>query len=562
MASEHDVSVFLVALALLLFAARVLGELARRIGLPSVAGELSAGVLLGPTVLGRVAPGSMEALFPPGKPAAMLSGYTLLASVLLLTLAGLEIDLSVVLRRRREAALTSFLGVAFPMTLGFVLGLALPASYLVDPGQRLLFAVFVGTALSISAMPVIAKTLLDLGFFRTDLGLVVMASAMVDDLAGWLLFSLLVGPMHGQSMSLGALGLRAGLVLVFVAVVLGLGRPLADRLLSVLDRERMQAPGRVLSAIIVLAVLGAAAAQAIGVHAVFGAFVVSVAVGDSPRLRSETRASIHELVSSLFAPVFFAAVGLRVDFVAHFEPLLVLAVVVVACVAKVLGCALGARLGGMAPRDAWAVGFAMNSRGAMEIILALVALEAGLIGQPLFVALVTMALVTSLLSGPVMARLLRGRRADVRALIEEGAVLPTLRARTAEQAVREIVSSLAAGTPLDGPALADAALEDAGAGAGLADGVALTSARLAGVARPMVGLGLSDQGIDFDATDGEDAHIVFVLLIPTTQRDRAVELQAGLVRLVATGEQRAALRSATSRAELLAALDAAAPSSR
>jgi Kef-type K+ transport system membrane component KefB/mannitol/fructose-specific phosphotransferase system IIA component (Ntr-type) len=556
MAGEHDIAIFLIGLAILLASARLLGELARRLGGPAVAGELAAGVILGPTILGRVMPGSVQWLFPKGAPAAMLSGYTLLSAVLLLTLAGLEIDLSVVIRRRREAAATSIAGVVLPLALGVALGWVLPASYLVDPSRRLLFSLFLGTALSISAMPVIAKTLLDLGFLRTDLGLLVMAAAMLDDLAGWLLFSMLVGPMHGHAVGWGAMALRLASIAAFVFVVVGLGRRALDRLLGWLERERMSAPGRVLSTLFVLAILGAAITQALGIHAVFGAFMVGVALGDSPRLRAETRAVVHEFVSNVFAPVFFAAVGLRVDFVASFDLGLVVAVLVVSCIAKIAGCSIGARTVGLRWREALGVGFAMNSRGAMEIILALVALEAGLIRPPVFVALVVMALTTSLIAGPLLNRILRSRgSSDLRTLAEEGAILPAMRARTAEQAIRELAQALAAGTPMDGGFLAEEVLHDEEAIAcGLSDGVALPHARIANLPRPMLAIGRSQQGIDVNAPDGLPAHLFFLLLIPEKQSDLALDVYAWIVQAVATEERRRSLLEADNRNGILAVL--------
>ncbi|MGZ3418245.1 MAG: cation:proton antiporter domain-containing protein [Polyangiales bacterium] len=555
MASEHDIAIFLVGIAALLTTARLLGELARRLRFPAVAGELAAGVILGPTVLGRLWPGSVAKLFPKGAPANMLSGYTLLSAVLLLTLAGLEIDLSVVVRRRREAAVTSLAGVALPMVLGIGLGWTLPSEYLVDPSRRLLFALFLGTALSISAMPVIAKTLLDLGLLKTDLGNLVMSAAMIDDLAGWLLFSLLVGPMHGHAAGWGQLGLRILAVVAFVAVVIGLGRRVFDRLLGVLEEERMSAAGRVLSSLIVLAVFGAAITQSIGIHAVFGAFIVGVAVGDSPRLRAETRAVVHEFVSNVFAPVFFAAVGLRVDFVAAFEPWLVVQVVVVACIAKIAGCTFGARSTGLGWREAVSVGFAMNSRGAMEIILALVALESGLIRPPIFVALVIMALVTSLLAGPAMNRLLRARgTASVRGLAEEGAILGQLRARTAEQAIRELAHALAAGTPLDGNVLAETVLDNEEAiTCGIGDGIAMPHARLDALPRPMLAFGRAPRGIDVNAPDGKPAQLFFLLLVPRDQPNRALDIYVSIMQAVGTEERREELLGAKDRSEILAA---------
>src|SRR5580698_1001928 len=217
---EHDVLVFILSLAVLLSAARLLGELARRLGFPLIFGELASGILLGPTVLGRAAPSVQHWLFPGGAPQTMLAGYTNVAVVLLLVVAGLEVNLAVVRRRGRSALLTSILGIAMPLAGGVLLGVLLPDSDLVRPDHRTLFAVFMGVALSISALPVIAKTLLDLGLFKTDVGLLVMAAAMIDDLVGWLAFSVLLGPMQGGAMDVASVARSVGLTVGFVVVAL------------------------------------------------------------------------------------------------------------------------------------------------------------------------------------------------------------------------------------------------------------------------------------------------------------------------------------------------------
>src|SRR5215510_3387757 len=226
---EHDVFLFLLSLAILLSAARLLGEGARRISLPLIVGELAAGILVGPTVFGRVAPHLQRELFASPGPKAMLSGYTTTAVVLLLVVAGLEVDLGIVRRRGRSALLTSVLGIAFPLIGGLVLGFLLPDSDLLAPNHRVLFALFIGVALSISALPVIAKTLLDLGIFKTDVGLLVMAAAMIDDLTGWLCFSMLLGPMQARAAETGPLVRTAGLTLTFLGFGMLVLRPILHR---------------------------------------------------------------------------------------------------------------------------------------------------------------------------------------------------------------------------------------------------------------------------------------------------------------------------------------------
>ncbi|MBX3189444.1 MAG: cation:proton antiporter [Labilithrix sp.] len=538
--NEHDAVVFLLSIAALLGVARLLGEGARAVGLPAVVGELSAGILLGKTVLGRVSPGLNEYLFPAGAPKTMLTAYTTVAVVLLLVTAGLEVELGIVKRRGRTALLVSTLGIVVPLVGGILIGYGIPDAFILNPARRDLFALFLGVALSISAMPVIAKTLLDLGLFKTDIGLLVMSAAMLDDLIGWVAFSVLLGPMRGGVVDVPHLGRTIVVAALFVAACLLIGRKVADRVLARLEQQVELAPGRILSLVIVFAVLGAAMMQAIGIHAALGGFIVGVTVGDSPRLRERTRQTIQQFVTNIFAPVFFASAALRVDFAANFVPWLCFAVFLVATLAKLLGCTIGARVTGLSWREASAVGFGLNARGAMEIILALLALEAGLIDDRIFVALVTMAIGTSLLAGPMMKLLLYtpGKSAgssadDAASLVRAGAFIPKLGAATSARAIEELGRAL---RPTIGelvePALISVLEREMIAPTGLGDEVAIPHAAVEGLTRPAVALGLAPEGIDFDAPDGRAARIVFLLLLPPKAYEREVRVLAALARSV------------------------------
>lgn len=567
--NEHDALVFLLSLAVLLGVARLLGEGARALGLPLVVGEILAGVLLGATGLRRVAPAAHAFLLPQGTPASMLSGYTTIAVVLLLVVAGLEVDLEIVKRRGRSALLVASLGMLMPMLGGFVLGYLVPDSVLVHPEQRLLFAIFIGVALSISALPVIAKTLLDLGLFKTDIGLLVMTAAMINDLVGWVAFSILLGPMRGGAVDLRQLATTIGVALAFGAACLVLGRRLVDAVLARIEKQADLAPGRILSLLIVVAILGASVTQAIGIHAVLGGFIVGVTVGGSPRLRERTRQTIQQFVTNVFAPVFFAAVALRVDFFANFDFVLCLVVFVVASVAKIVGCSVGARISGMPWRESLVVGFGLNARGAMEIILALLARDAGLVDDRVFVALVTMAILTSLIAGPMMKWLLFGPRKgspgslrggalaeDAATLVRGGAFIPALSASSSARAIEELGHALrgAIGDLVE-PALIAVLEREMMAPTGLGDEVAIPHAAVPGLSRPVVALGLAHDGIDFDAPDGRAARIVFLLLLPPKAYEREVRVLAGLARSVFDEPARRALMAATTADEAVKCLD-------
>jgi len=566
--NEHNALVFLLSIAVLLGVARLLGEMARALGLPLVVGEILAGVLLGTTGLRRIAPAAHAFLFPAGPPAEMLSGYTTIAVVLLLVVAGLEVDLAIVKKRGRNALSVAILGMVLPLVGGIGLGYLAPDALLVHPEQRALFAVFVGVALSISALPVIAKTLLDLGLFKTDIGLLVMTAAMINDLVGWLAFSVLLGPMRGGAVDLGHLAMTVGVAVVFGAFCLFVGRRLVDRLLRQIEMQADLAPGRILSLLIVVAILGASITQAIGIHAVLGGFVVGVTVGGSPKLRERTRQTIQQFVTNVFAPVFFASVALRVDFLASFDVGLCAIVLAVASVTKVIGCGMGARLSGMAWRESLVIGFGLNARGAMEIILALLARDAGVIDDRVFVALVTMAIGTSLIAGPMMKWLLfaprdgvavSGRSAseeDAATLVRSGAFVPSLVAATSARAIEELGLALRSAIgDLVEPALIAVLEREMMAPTGLGDEVAIPHAAVDGLTKPVVALGLSHDGIDFDAPDGRAARIVFLLLLPPKAYEREVRVLAGLARSVFDEPARRELLAVKSAEEAVRCLD-------
>jgi mannitol/fructose-specific phosphotransferase system IIA component (Ntr-type) len=352
------------------------------------------------------------------------------------------------------------------------------------------------------------------------------------------------------------------LTLLFAALMLTVGRWLVHRVLPWLQAYTHW-PAGALGFIITLGLFGAALTEYIGVHAIFGAFLVGVAVGDSSHLQERTRVMIEEFVSIIFAPVFFASIGLRVNFVTHFDWPLVSLVLILACSGKLLGAYLGARWGRMAVRDRWAVAFAMNSRGAMEIILGLLALEAGVITQPLFVALVVMAIFTSAISGPLIRLSMRWRpRPRLASALSPKNFQRELTARTRFDAIRELVALAARNTDLNREHVEALAWErERLAATGIGNGVALPHARVPNLAQPMVVVGVSEAGVDFDAPDGRLAHVILLLLTPEENPTAQLDLSADIAEIFRDPHSLEHVLRAQSYTEFLAALKTLAPKS-
>ncbi len=531
--SPAEITAFLLSLAILLAAARFLGEIAKRLNQPAVLGEILAGILLGPTLLGAVAPGVFAFLFPAqGGGALAREGLMVLAITLFLLVAGMEVNLSSVWRQGRLALSVGIAGIVGPFSIGFAMAWLLPRQMGIAEGtDPLIFALFIATALSISALPVIAKTLMDLDLYRSDLGMMVIAAAVFNDLFGWIIFAVILGMLGtggGHALSVGA---TIWLTLGFSLFMLTWGRNLLHRALPWIHAHTSW-PGGVLGFALALALVCAAFTEWIGVHAIFGSFLAGVALGDSAHLRTRTRATIAQFVSFIFAPLFFASIGLKVNFVAHFDLQLVLLVLLIACIGKVVGCGIGGWLAGMPLREAAALGFGLNARGAMEIILGILALQYGVIDERLFVALVVMALVTSLMSGPAMQWLLRLKKPRrFLDFMRPRGFLPQLQASTRDEAIEELSRPLAQAMGIDTAHVVTAVRErERLMATGLGSGLAVPHARLEGLNAPALGVGISREGVDFDAPDGRPAHLVFLLLTPRQDDGAQLEILADIAR--------------------------------
>lgn len=531
---HSELTAFFLALGVLLLAARVLGELARRMNTPAVLGELLAGVLLGPSVLGALSPEIFAGLFPstPGFTTG-LQAVTTLGITLFLMVAGIEVDLSAILRQGKASFVISLFGMVIPFAIGFGSAMLFPTLFVRETAaDPLLVALFMGTALSITALPVIAKILIDLNMFRSDLGMILIAVAVINDIVGWLLFATILGTMNKSGEAI-AIWMTVGMTVGFTVLMLTVGRLIIDAILPPLQAYTSW-PGGVLGFAVGGGLLAAALTEWIGIHAILGAFIFGVAFGDSTHLREKTRQILDHFISFIFAPLFFASIGLQVDVIAHFDFVLVLVVLVIASAGKLLGSIIASKMMGFSRRESLAIGFGMNARGAMEIILGLLALQAGLIGERMFVALIVMAIVTSLVAGPAMQWIM-GQRKVSRLIdfLNSKAFIPLLHARTRNEVITELSAVLAPITGLPHAEIMERVMDrEKTMSTGIGKRVAIPHARIEGLNAPVIAIGFSRDGIDFDAPDGHPARLIFLVLTPKDEFQRQLQILAEIGKLL------------------------------
>lgn len=395
--------VFIAQLVALMLTGRLLGEAMLRLGQPAVMGQLIAGLLLGPSFLGFIAPDFQHLLFPSApEQKAMLQGISEAGILLLLLLTGMETDLRLVRATGKASVYASLMGIIIPFGLGVMLGYFMPADMLPHPDHRLITALFLGTALSIASVKIVAMVVREMNFMRRNVGQVILAAAIIDDSVGWIIVSIIFSlALHGEVDALSVAQSVVG-TFVFMVVSLTVGRRLVFFAIRWAN-DVLKSDFAVVTAILIIMSAMALTTHLIGVHSVLGAFVAGILVGESPILTKHIDEQLRGLITAFFAPVFFGLAGLSADLTILADPEIALAtagLILIASIGKFGGAFIGAELGGLTKREGFALACGMNARGSTEVIIATVGLSMGALTQNLFTMIVTMAVVTTLAMPP------------------------------------------------------------------------------------------------------------------------------------------------------------------
>ena len=409
--SHEDLLKLVFSFSVLLGSARLLGGIAKRVGLPTVVGELLAGVVLGPSVLSGLFPQLGRWIVPGTETQAQLLEVVGLFGVMfLLVVVGLETDLSLIRSRARVATAVGLAGLAVPFIAGLGVSFAFPDDLLVNPERRRVFALFLAVALALSAIPVLAKVLADMGLLRTPFGQSTLAAGMIDDILGWTLLGIVTSLAAAGGVNPGNVVATIVAVVVFLAATFFVARPLARVSLRLLH-ERSRSRDAALTLLVVACFIWGAFSHALHLEPVLGAFAMAVVFGQIRRLPPEVGRSLEGITFGVFAPVFLAIAGLRLSLDTLAEPNLValtLILLLVAAASKLVGAFIGARyLARTSYREAVGYGVALNARGVLGIIVASLGLSMGILGVEVYSMIVLVSVVTSLMA-PIGLRLVFG----------------------------------------------------------------------------------------------------------------------------------------------------------
>jgi Kef-type K+ transport system membrane component KefB len=404
--TSAEVLNLLIIISVVLITARLFGEVCRKFNLPVVIGEVVAGLLIGPSLLGGLFPKLFNEVFiSQPRSYGAFDGLANVGFILLMFVAGIEVDLKQIKSLGKQAASISIMGLIFPFAIGFFTVWFFYDQLFATPiSNHFIPAMFFGTALSITALSVIAKVLMDTNLLKTKIGNLVLTAAMIDDFIGWILFSIILTLMN-QNKGMSPFE-SVSFVLLFVVLIMTAGKWLVNKILMVTDKYLML-PGGTITIGICLCFLAAVVTEWLGVRGIFGAFLMGIIVGDSQYFTQRSQDIMQEFVVNIIAPLFFASIGLRINFVQNFNLEIVLIILFIASFAKILGAVIGSRMSGMKANESYAVAFGMNARGAQELALGLLALQAKIIDERIFVGLIVMTIVSILISGPLMKYFLK-----------------------------------------------------------------------------------------------------------------------------------------------------------
>lgn len=515
--TDSQILVFLVQITLLLSSARLLGELFRRIKQPAITAEILVGILLGPTIFGRISPAAFSAVFPQSPlQYTMLDTVAWLGILFFLLKTGMEMEFSAVWRQRVEATKIALADVFIPMIIAFIPAYFIPSHFLSDPAQRFLFALFIATVMTISALPVTARVLHDLNIYRTNTGSLIMSALSINDLIGWVIFTLILGLLNQSSPDASRIFFIVFNTLLFSYICLTWGRKASHTALSFIHKKGYPEPGFSITFIALLGFLCGAITLAIGIHALFGFFIAGIIVGEAKSLPARTRQLFSEMVHAIFVPIFFASIGLKIDFIANFNLPLVLLICFIGIAGRYIGAWSGCFLARQNRENYNLIAVAHTPGGEMQIVVGIIALQLGFITNPMFVAILAGALISSVILGPWMnSALMRKKRMLLFDSFSRRNILANMYGSEKEAILEQLCETGAEHESLPNAKILCTPVSECSymKEESVKEGAAFFAGEILLLRQPMIVMGRTPKGIVWEET-GEKIHFVFLLLVP------------------------------------------------
>ncbi|MDY0150993.1 MAG: cation:proton antiporter [Candidatus Cloacimonas sp.] len=533
--SEHHLMIFLIQFALLLGACKLVGLLFEKMKQPTITGDVLVGLFLGPAIFGRYAPELQLSIFPDEAVQwAMLGTVAWFGNLFLLMETGLDINFSRVWKQRGNAIRLSFADLTIPIVLSFSVLMFLPSHYLIDPTQRIIFSLFIAAIMTISALPVAIRGLNELGVINTDVGFLVVSALTLNDIVGWVLFTIILGVFSYGKVETVFVVKLVGFTLIFTLVSLTLLRRVVDKAVTFIHTRLGAETGYKTTFIVVIGMLFGAITLKIGIHSLFGFFIAGIVVGEAKHITEQDRNTIHRMVYSIFVPIFFAKIGLEIDILANLDWALVSLIFIIGVSSRFLGAWVGAKWAKQAKQNLKTIAIAHTPGGEMHIVIAMLALNAKLITEKVFVSIVTAAILSTIVFGPWLSIALKQLRKDlVKLIFGKDNVMLDSSSTTRTELLHLLIGNVATQIGIEESYLRREVLSrEEQMSTAIGRGLAFPHAHIEGLSKAKLFVVKPANGIEWDSPDGHRVQMVFLVLTPADKPETQLQLMQSLTAIL------------------------------
>lgn len=529
--TEHHLMLFLIQFALLLGLCKLAGYLFERMKQSSVTAELLVGIFLGPAILGKLAPGVQAYLFPNDVvQRSMLESLAWFGNFFLLMETGLEINFSRVWQQRGDALKLSTVDLILPIVLCFFPIYFLPAHYFGDTSQRVLFALFISAIMTISALPVAIRGMRDLNILKTDVGFLILSALTINDIAGWVIFTIILGLFAHGSLELGFITRLVGLTLAFTIISLTLLRRVVDKAITFIHEKTGESSGLKITFIMVVGAIFGAATLYIGIHSLFGFFIAGTILGEAKNISEKDRFVVNRLVYSVFVPIFFANIGLHLDFFANFDWFLVLVISFIGVGARFVAAYIGSRWSGQDKSNLVVIAISHTPGGQMHIVVGMLAYSSGLISQTVLVSIIASAIISTIIFGPWLSQAVRKLRKSLFDVIfAEEDVHIDVESGTQDELLHHMSAVVARKTKVNRDLIYhEIKLREEQMSTAMGRSIAIPHARLEGLEKSYVFAFHTRQGLEWDSPDGNLVRLVVLVITPKESPNAQLQILQSL----------------------------------
>jgi len=540
MLSEYDVFIFITQLGVIILAARIFGEIAKKFGQPIVVGEVLAGIILGSSVFGHFLPAWHKILFPShGVHSYLLQGISWLCVLFLLLITGLEIDFRASIRQGRQCFLISILGLCAALVGIYSVTYFFPSSFYTEGVLPFHVNILIAVALAVVAIPVIAKILFDLNILRSEVGVKILTSGVLSDVWGWALLATAISLITTGSVTAASILKPLITMGLYLVVTLTMGSTIIDRFLDLIGYKKLDTI-TALSLLFSFALLNGAIAHLLGIHVIFGAFIAGVMAGESEKITPYIRQRTQDFIFAVFAPIFFVLIGMQLKFAnpGIWGPIIFL--LIVSSVCRIGGAFLGGIMGGLGRKNALTVACGLNTQGTMGIIVALIALELGIFNAEVFSVVVMICVLTSLFVGPLLKWAIAGVKRPLAKYFDHQHVFLDVEGASKREVIESLTGLMVKRNIITDEKLVQRAIWEREniMSTAIGEGVALPHARLPNLPEPVLCFFRLKNPIDFGSPDDKPVQLLFLELTDRNDDGMQLNLIAQVARFVSHEENR------------------------